>query len=242
MKQLQFPTVRKERALKEIKEFLLEGKKFDYLLKGLGKGTWDLIQVEVYKKRLRIFSIDSESILSAIFHLILPNKKISLKIDSHMFVANEPQKNAKQLIERLGENGFKIRIHISSDDTCSLTTKFESSDTKEMVMENLSLFLRLHSVLQPHEEETEVDVTFDNYLIFKIKGKAVEIQFDIEEKKIMEVLNLILFADNKSIPCSYQFCILIENITGDWETGKREGYLIQELKDETGNREKKLKL
>lgn len=242
MENLQFSMIKKKGILKEMRDFLFKNKKFDKSLKGLGKGTWDFIKVEVGKKKLKIFSVDSESVLFEILNQILPDKKTDLKIDAHMFFLNESHKDEREIIESLSEKGFKVQIRPSHEDTSSITIKFESSIPKEDVMGNLNLFLKLHQMLQPYEEETEVNIASNSYLIFKMKEKAVELRSDIKEKEFLDALNLILFADNKSVPCSYQFYVVVKKITGDWKNGKREGYLVQKLKDNKKERIKKFKL
>lgn len=242
MKGLQLPMLEKKGVTDSIRSLLLEEKRLDNkLLRGLGRGTWDLIKVELYNKRLRIYSSDTESILIKILNQVLPEEQIRLKIKSSLLFGDDIKPVEELAISYLTKKGFKIKVSFS-EDSSSIKTDLESSGPKDKILDILRLFLGLHRSTNPYNEETEIELTYGNYIIFRIDGKNAELQFDIEEKKLLEALNLIFASDNKSIPCSYQFSVSIKKITGNWKTGKREGFLVQELKDKKETRRKKFKL
>ncbi|MBM3199329.1 hypothetical protein FJZ53_00205 [Candidatus Woesearchaeota archaeon] len=242
MKETQTPMMDKKGLTDSIKKLVLEEKKLDRkVLKGLGRGKWDLIRVDIHPKRVRIYSSDGENLLIKVIKQIIPEERISLAITSLMHSGSKISRLEGWIIKQLIEKGANIRISLLEDGS-SINSRLESSGPKEEVVETLSLFLGLHKSSSPYNEKTEIILTFGNYIIFRIENKKSEIQFDIKDEKILETLNMILVSNNKSVPCSYQFSVIINKITGKWETGKREGYLIQELKDVTGKRRRKFKL
>lgn len=242
MKGLQLPMVDKKGVTDSIRTLLLEEKGLDNkIIRGLGRGTWDLIKVDLYKKRLRIYSSDTEGILIKILNQVLPEERIRLNIKSSLLLGDNIKPVEELAISYLTKKGFKIKVSFSEDNS-SIKTNSESSGPKDEILDILRMFLGLHRSTNPYNEETEIELTYGNYIIFRLDCKNAELQFDIEEKKLLEALNLIFASDNKSVPCSYQFSVSIKKITGNWKTGKREGFLVQELIDEGGTRRKKFKL
>lgn len=245
MDEINFSLLRKHGITRAIRKALSENRKIDnHYFRGLGKGNWALTLIQADKNRLKITSVDSEEILYDFLSKVIPDQEFKLKIDSFMCFFNKSKKEEKKTLRGLLvklDSKLGVESKQTEEDT-SIKIKSLLSGSKDKVIETLELLLKLHKLTHPYEEDTKIKIENNNVSILIQIGNTILIKSNINEKKIIKVLNSLFAADNKEAPSTYHFYVKIENIKGGWTKGKREGCLVQELKDKQKEKIKQLKL
>lgn len=225
--------------LKKIKTFLTR-KKLDYsLLNSLGKGKWLIEFVFFNEKTISITSTKPEEFLLDLLNKLIKNKKTYFKLDSEFnFWDNKKSETQRKIILDLNEikdieyklekvdeeiNALSIssKGFVSANNLIKELKKILNNKKSKIIFYNIKLKFRTNDDLIG-----EIDLENNN----------LDITINIDKYKIREILSNILKIVVKEDEVNYFiYYVDIKKIGGNWKTGKRRGYLIQEYGNEKKN-------